>query len=130
MAEASLRELAEETGYQAEIVSLFYINDNPNRPREDRQNIDVIYIVRVTGGECAVSEETSEVVWAPLADLPPNEHFAFDHRAVLVLFAEYQRSPFPLPAFPALRPLPTAWPPSGNSGWLDLKEGIGSGRHT
>jgi 8-oxo-dGTP diphosphatase len=108
IAQAGLRELAEETGYSAEIVSLFYVNDNPDRPREDRQNSDFIYVVRITGGDRALSEETSEVTWVSLSELPPDEDFAFDHRGLILLYADYLRSRFALPAFPAQNPLPAA----------------------
>src|SRR5438309_392191 len=39
--QAVLRELHEETGYQGSIKMLFRINDNPQRPNEDRQNVDM-----------------------------------------------------------------------------------------
>src|ERR1035437_211634 len=45
--EAALRELKEETGYDGKIEMLFYINDNPKRPKEDRQNVDFVFIVKV-----------------------------------------------------------------------------------
>jgi 8-oxo-dGTP diphosphatase len=41
-ADGTLRELQEETGYAGEIVCLFRINDNPNRPKEDRQNVEFL----------------------------------------------------------------------------------------
>lgn len=41
-----LRELLEETGWEGEIVALFRINTNPNRSKEDRQNVAFDFIVR------------------------------------------------------------------------------------
>src|SRR3569832_1131425 len=48
--EGALRELKEETGYNGEIVKLFHVNSNPNRPQEDRQNVDIIFTAKVIGG--------------------------------------------------------------------------------
>ncbi len=42
--QGTLRELKEETGYEGKIICLFHINDNPTRPKEDRQNVDFIYM--------------------------------------------------------------------------------------
>jgi hypothetical protein len=36
------------------------VNDNPNRPKEDRQNVDFIYLVRVVGGASTLNSEVSE----------------------------------------------------------------------
>src|SRR3972149_3497738 len=43
---AAVRELQEETGWQGETVSLFKINSNPNRPKEDRQNVALEFIIK------------------------------------------------------------------------------------
>ena len=48
---AALRELKEESGYEGELIALFHLNDYPNRPNEDRQNIDFIYLAKVKNGE-------------------------------------------------------------------------------
>src|SRR3989344_968422 len=45
---AAQREALEETGYQTKVIGLFRINDNPNRPKEDRQNVDFVYLFEVT----------------------------------------------------------------------------------
>lgn len=95
--EGTLRELLEETGLKGEIQSLFRINDNPNRRKEDRQNVDFIYIVRIIGGEIKKTEEGAGSYWFDENDLPPEEEFAFDHRDSIVRYFEYLRSPFTLP---------------------------------
>ncbi len=41
-----LRELKEETGWEGEVISLFRINSNPNRPKEDRQNVALDFLVK------------------------------------------------------------------------------------
>src|SRR5690348_18416793 len=49
--EAVLKELKEESGMTGEIQQLFHINDYPDRPNEDRQNVDFIYLVKVRSEE-------------------------------------------------------------------------------
>lgn len=97
IAQGVLRELKEETGYDGEIVCLFRVNDNPNRPKEDRQNVDVIYIVEITSEEVKHDHEVSKVEWFDESNLPPEEEFAFDHRDSIVRYFEYLEKPFNLP---------------------------------
>ena len=82
--QAVLRELKEETGLDGEIISLFKINDNPNRPKEDRQNVDFLYAVKIIGGKEKTSTETSTVQWFSKENLPSEEEFAFDHRGIIL----------------------------------------------
>src|SRR3989338_2293515 len=44
LTQAVKREVMEESGWEINGLKLFRINDNPNRPKEDRQNVDVIFI--------------------------------------------------------------------------------------
>ncbi len=94
---ATLRELKEETGYDGEIMFLFRLNDNPRRPKEDRQNVDVLYVVRVTGGEATLNKEVSEIKWFSEESLPSEEEFAFDHRETILKHFKYLKEPFQLP---------------------------------
>lgn len=96
-AEGVLRELQEETGYTGEILSLFQINDNPQRPKEDRQTVDFVYIVRITGGQAQINSEVSEINWFDKESLPKDEEFAFDHRAAIMKYFDYKENPFELP---------------------------------
>ena len=96
-AQATLRELREEAGYEGEIVQLFRINDNPNRPKEDRQNVDFLYIVKVTGGAKRDNEEVSEIVWFAKDALPEEDAFAFDHRESILKYFDYLETQFQLP---------------------------------
>lgn len=96
-AEGALRELKEEGGYEGEIVGLFHINDNPDRPKEDRQNVDFIYLVRVTEGTFKKNEEIISAGWFDKVSLPSEDEFAFDHRQTVLKFYEYLEKPFPLP---------------------------------
>ncbi len=95
--EGALRELLEETGLEGEVQSLFRINDNPNRKKEDRQNVDFIYITRIIGGKLKLSSESTEARWFTKENLPPEEEFAFDHREAILLYFQYLKSPFLLP---------------------------------
>lgn len=95
--EATLRELTEESGYTGEIISLFHINDNPDRPKEDRQNVDFVYAVKITGGSPKHDSEITSVEWFTKENLPGEEVFAFDHRATILKYFAYLENPFALP---------------------------------
>lgn len=94
---AAKREVLEETGYQTKVINLFRINDDPNRPKEDRQNVDFVYLFEA-GEKVATSDnEVSNVVWFKLDSLPPLEEFAFDHYETIELYLKFLQKPFPLP---------------------------------
>ncbi|HXS15273.1 MAG TPA: NUDIX hydrolase [Candidatus Saccharimonadales bacterium] len=95
--EAVLKELKEESGVDGKIEALFHINDNPNRPHEDRQNVDFIYLVKVTSNLFSHDDEITQVAWFDKNTLPSEEEFAFDHRATILKFFEYLEKSFPLP---------------------------------
>ena len=95
--QASLRELKEEAGYDGEIISLFHINDNPGRPKEDRQNVDFIYAVKIIGGNPKHDDEITSIQWFAKEKLPKEEEFAFDHRTTILKYFEYLEKPFTLP---------------------------------
>jgi ADP-ribose pyrophosphatase YjhB (NUDIX family) len=92
-----VRELLEETGWKGEVVSLFRINSNPNRPHEDRQNISVEFIVKAVEKVGEKDWESSKVEWIPIDKLLPFEEFAFDHGESIRLYLEYLKKPFPIP---------------------------------
>ncbi len=97
-AQAALRELKEETGFEGTIQALFQINDNSRRPKEDRQNVDFIYLVKLgEKGTIGTPDEVRESLWFSKANLPPDEDFAFDHRNIILKYFEYLRKPFELP---------------------------------
>ncbi len=95
--ECALRELFEETGIRGEIQFLFRINDNPNRPQEDRQNVDFIYIVKEISGELKTDHESTDVGWYSEEDIPSEDDFAFDHRDSILKYFQYLKEPFKLP---------------------------------
>ncbi len=46
LTQALRREIREESGWEIDDLTLFRVNDNPKRPQEDRQNIDLIYLAQ------------------------------------------------------------------------------------
>ena len=79
-AQAAVRETSEETGYEAKVVKLFQVNDNPRRPHElSRQNISLVYLMKPIKKVGGYDDEISEIKWFALDKLPPAKDFAFDH---------------------------------------------------
>ncbi|KKP86981.1 MAG: hypothetical protein UR89_C0009G0002 [Candidatus Roizmanbacteria bacterium GW2011_GWA2_35_8] len=95
--EGALREIMEETGYKAEIVSLFRIIDNPNRRGEDRQNISFVYLVKPLEKIGTPDNEVKELKWFDLDKLPSPVEFAFDHLDNIKIYLNYLKTPRPLP---------------------------------
>lgn len=95
--EGILRELKEETGWEGEIISLFRINTNPNRPHEDRQNIAIEFLVKPIRKTGVPDHESSKVEWIPIEKLFPLDEFAFDHGESIGLYLKYREHPFTLP---------------------------------
>jgi 8-oxo-dGTP diphosphatase len=91
------REIKEETGLEVRDTRLFRINDNPNRPKEDRQNIDFIFLTEAKSEKFKQNNEVSEFKWVNERSLPSDEEFAFDHRDSIVRYFEYLKAPFELP---------------------------------
>ena len=79
-AQAAVRETREETGYEAKVIKLFQVNDNPSHPRElNRQNVSLVYLIKPIKKVSGHDEEISEVKWFDLNKLPPAKDMAFDH---------------------------------------------------
>lgn len=95
--QAATREVREETGYEVEISTLFRINDNPNRPKENRQNIAFVYLAKPIKKITGHDKEVSELKWFELDKLPVQEDFAFDHYENIELYKKYLKQKFPLP---------------------------------
>lgn len=96
-AQCILRELKEETGLVGEIVSLFRVNTNPDRPKEDRQNVALEFIIKPLSEKIEAKMEVSKVEWIPFEKLLPFEELAFDHGETIKLYLEYRKKPFALP---------------------------------
>jgi len=79
MIQAVKREVMEESGWEIDSLQLLRINDNPQRPKEDRQNVDIIFIAQAVKQIKTSDEEVKELQWFDLHNLPPRELIAFDH---------------------------------------------------
>jgi ADP-ribose pyrophosphatase YjhB (NUDIX family) len=95
--DAARRELEEESGYTVEITTLFYINSNPKRPKENRQNVDFIYLGKIIGGKKKLSTEVTAIDWFDKNNLPDDSQFAFDHRKTILKVFVYLKKPCSLP---------------------------------
>lgn len=96
-AQGALRELREETGWEGEIVALFSIITRPDRPKEDRQNVALTFLVKPVGKITEPDTESTHVEWIPLDKLPPPDEFAFDHGDIIDSYISYKKKPAPLP---------------------------------
>lgn len=97
LAQAVKREVLEESGCEIDNLTLFRINDNPNRPKEDRQNVDIIFSANLVRQIPKKDEEISHLEWFPLDNLPPMEEMAFDHGEDILLYKEYLKKKHPIP---------------------------------
>lgn len=95
--QAVTREVMEESGWEINNLQLFRINDNPNRPHEDRQNVDIIFIANAIKQIKTSDEEVSQLQWFDLGKLPAKDEIAFDFGDSLELYKKYLREKFPLP---------------------------------
>ena len=96
-AEGALRELREETGWEGNIISLFRINTNPNRPHEDRQNISLDFLIKPVRQVDDGDHESSKVEFIPFDKLLPSDKLAFDHGETIRKYMSYRVKQYPLP---------------------------------
>ena len=98
-AQTGIRETMEESGWTIENLKLLRVNDNPNRPHEDRQNIDFIYIADAIAEVGEKDWESEEVRWFDLDNLPADDEIAFDHLDSIALYKKHLAEPnaFSLP---------------------------------
>jgi 8-oxo-dGTP diphosphatase len=92
-----LRELKEETGWDGEVIALFRVNSNPNRPMEDRQNVAFDFLIKPLQKTGEPDGENSKIEWIPIDKLLPLSELAFDHGESLKYYLEYRKKKFPLP---------------------------------
>lgn len=95
--QAIKREVYEESGCLIDNLLLFRINDNPDRPKEDKQNVDMVFVAHLVKQTQKVDEEITLLQWFPLDELPRAEEIAFDHGEDIALFQEYLENNHPLP---------------------------------
>ena len=72
--ECVVREIAEESGFEARILKLAAVYDyqRSNRPARHMDSIyKIFFICEITGGAARVSDETSEVAFFARGELPP-----------------------------------------------------------
>ncbi len=89
--QAVVREIREETGYEVSDVKLLKINDNPDRPHEDRQNVAFVYVCKAGDKEGEGDWESDEVKWFDLDKLPPKEEVAFDHFEDIEFYLKHKK---------------------------------------
>lgn len=97
LAQGAKREFLEETGYACKPETILTINDDPARAREDRQNVDVVFLVDVLKKVKEPDNEVKEVKWFPLDSLPDRKNIAFDHYEIIQLYILWQKEKQPLP---------------------------------
>ncbi|MBU1085846.1 MAG: NUDIX hydrolase [Candidatus Beckwithbacteria bacterium] len=95
--QAAVREILEETGYKAKVIKLFRIIDNPDRPKEDRQNISFVYLLKPLKKVGESDHEISDTQWFSLNKLPKQSDFAFDHLDTIKLYKIHLQKHFRLP---------------------------------
>lgn len=97
-----MREVLEETGWTVNSLQLLCIRDNPDRPHEDRQNIDFVYIAQAIKKTSGNDGETETMQWFPLDSLPPADQIAFDHATDITLYKEYLQANVSIPVIVGL----------------------------
>lgn len=97
-----MREVMEESGWSIGNLQLLRINDNPNRPHEDRQNVDFIYFADAIKQTGEHDWETEELHWFQLDAIPSPDQFAFDHLDSIELYKKYRLEQFDLPVIGTL----------------------------
>jgi len=95
--DAVRREVMEESGWIIDNLTLLRINDNPNRPREDRQNIDITFIADAIEKKSESDEEVTSLQWFNLNEVPSFDQIAFDHGDSIELYKKYLNNKFQLP---------------------------------
>lgn len=97
--QAAVRETKEESGWDVTNLRLFRINDDPDRPNEDRQNVEFVFLADAVAKTGEPDWESAEVRWFSLDALPAKEDVAFDHHENLLYYKEWYGRPFTLPIF-------------------------------
>ncbi len=72
-------------------MGLLRINSNPNRPKEDRQNMALEFSVKPLEKTGTGDHEVSDLAWVAFEDLPSALELAFDHEETIALYMEYRQ---------------------------------------
>ena len=97
--QAAAREISEEIGWEVKNLTLLTVRDNPDRPKEDRQNISFIYFCEAVAKTGEADWESDEQKWYELDNTPPRDQIAFDHADSIDLYKEYLAKGLVLPIF-------------------------------
>jgi ADP-ribose pyrophosphatase YjhB (NUDIX family) len=96
-AECVVREIAEESGFEARALKLAAVHDY--RKRHPPSHIDSIYklffICELIGGSARPSEETSEVGFFPRDALPPLSRGRTTEAQIALMFAHMESPQLP-----------------------------------
>jgi len=95
--QAVKREVLEESGWEIDNLRLLRVNDDPNRPKEDRQNVDVIFIADAIKQTGQSDEEVSNLKWFNFDSLPSRDDVAFDHYDSLLIYKMFLKGEIELP---------------------------------
>lgn len=95
--EAVERETMEESGYKIKNIKLLTIRDNPDRPKEDRQNISFVFICEALEKIGDSDWEVDDQKWFDLSNIPDQEEVAFDHYEDIQLYLKHLENKIPLP---------------------------------
>jgi 8-oxo-dGTP diphosphatase len=95
--QALKREVQEESGWIIDNLKLFHVKDNPDRPAEDRQNIEFVFVANAVEKVSESDEEVTNLEWFSVDELPAKEMIAFDHGDDLELYKKYVKKTFSLP---------------------------------
>lgn len=91
------REILEESGYAVSKLVLFMIISYPDRPREDRQNVNLTFIAVPHDKATSHDKEVEEIRWFSLPQIPHKKAVAFDHYMIVSRYLSYRKSPIKLP---------------------------------
>ncbi len=95
--EAVAREVMEESGYSVNNIKLLTVRDNPDRPKEDRQNISFIFICDAVEKIGESDWEVDDQQWFDFKNIPSEDEVAFDHYKNIELYLSYLDKKLSLP---------------------------------
>lgn len=93
---AVLREVKEETGYEAKIKECFFINDDPKRHGDKRRNVTFVYILEAGKQVTEPDHEVESIHWLKLSDIN-KDNFAFDHYQIIETYKKHLKNNYQLP---------------------------------
>lgn len=90
--QAITREVLEESGYTIDNLTLLTILDRPDRPREDRQNINFIFCCDAKEKTGSGDWESDDQRWFDFDDLPEEKEIAFDHFQSIQTYLNFKKT--------------------------------------